>query len=278
MKRACLVLIIFLLDTGVLWGACSDTGNKLIKQKKVQAGMAELQKCADKNDPLSMALLGAIYSNGEFGINVDQDKGFAYHKKAADLGNPLGQFLTGKSLWNGRGVKQDKTAGLALMTKAADQGNIEACYYVGFVHMNGQDGMPVNDYLALKYFGMADAAGNLDATVFLGTLVQQGRGVPKNEDLALKYFLKAAKKGNTGGQCMAADIFINKEDYQNAFPLLLQAANAGDLIAQHAIGFFFWNGAGTQMNKSEAIKWWKQCASKGHQECNAALNTAMLSK
>lgn len=267
MKRLFLCLVFFLLNTTALWAACADSGKKLIEQKQIHEGLVELQKCADKKDPVSMILLGTIYTNGELGVPADPPKGFGYYNKASVLGNDMGQYLAGKAIWNGRGVTQNKKAGLALMAKAADQGNVEACFNVGFIHMNGQDGMPVNDYLALKYFGMADAAGNIDATNFIGLLVSQGRGIPKNEDLALKYFLKAAEKGHIAANASAGDIYVDRKDYSKAFPLYLKVAETGDAAAQHAIALFYWNGAGTQVDKYQALKWLNRCASQGSKDC-----------
>ena len=53
-------------------------------------------QAAESGNAVAMAFLGKIYLEGSDVVEQNNDTAFAYFKKAADLGNPVGQvhFLT----------------------------------------------------------------------------------------------------------------------------------------------------------------------------------------
>lgn len=55
----------------------------------------------------------------------------------------------------------------------------------------------------------------------------------------------------------------NAGDYTNAFPKLLQAAEAGDANAAHYVGESLYTGRGTTQNIDEAVKWYRKAAEQG---------------
>lgn len=74
-----------------------------------------------------------IYKSSEEYLNLagqlddDKDKFECYHR-AAELGNPQGQYKTGFYYWNGFGVEVDRTKAIEWYIKAAQQEHREALY------------------------------------------------------------------------------------------------------------------------------------------------------
>lgn len=70
-------------------GMIYSFGNSFVRPNYEEA-FNWFEKAAAKNDPGSIFQLGYAYKNGE-GVKTDEDKGFEYYKKAADLGHADGQ-------------------------------------------------------------------------------------------------------------------------------------------------------------------------------------------
>lgn len=75
-----------------------------------------------------MAFLGKMYLEGSEQVKTDNDTAFKYFKKAADLGNPVGQSGLGVMYLQGRGIPKDTLKAFSYFTKAADQGKVIATF------------------------------------------------------------------------------------------------------------------------------------------------------
>ena len=63
-----------------------------------------------------------MYAHGR-GVSKDDAQAAAWHRKAADQGNPFGERNLGLMYENGRGVAQDVNGAVAWYRKAAAGGN-----------------------------------------------------------------------------------------------------------------------------------------------------------
>lgn len=52
-------------------------------------------------------------------------------------------------------------------------------------------------------------------------------------------------------------------EYKKAFTLYEQAAKSGDITAQNALSYLYFNGVGTQKDKQEGLKWLQSAAKSG---------------
>jgi tellurite resistance protein len=78
-----------------------------------------LQTGANDGDAQSQALLGALYQEGDAGLEKDLARAFTLFEQAASQTNLLGTFLLARTYYLGIGVKKDKEQGILLFKRAA---------------------------------------------------------------------------------------------------------------------------------------------------------------
>jgi hypothetical protein len=99
------------------------------------------------------------YVDHGYGVDADQELAFKYYRKAADLGNPEGQYLVGDLLNNLAKHGPDIAAiGLAMQRCAADQGHAKAANIYA-INVRQQGNRPE----AMKYLQLAAVAGSAEA-------------------------------------------------------------------------------------------------------------------
>ena len=152
------------------------------------------QKAADKNDAVSLYLIGMFYNNGK-AVPRDDKKALWYLSKASDLGFDIAQYKLGTVYYYGVGVEIDYHEALKWFQKAAIQGHKEAQAAVGLCFYHGR-GVPKDPRESFKWFHRAASQGEVSAQVFLASLYQTGSGVNKDVKEAIMWYEKAAKQGN----------------------------------------------------------------------------------
>jgi TPR repeat protein len=101
-------------------------------------------------------MIGALYRAGR-GVEKDPAQALAWFGKAADQGEPGGQFGLGVMHQTGDGVKQDNAAAASWYRKAADQGFGRAQNYLGVLY---KDGLGVRQNIVQAYVWFALAAAS----------------------------------------------------------------------------------------------------------------------
>jgi TPR repeat protein len=84
-----------------------------------------------------------IYLEGSDIVKQDNDTAYKYFKKAADLGNPVGQSGLGLMYLYGKGVDKDYTKALKYFSQAADQGWVDGQLQLGNMYFS--------EYLSLTH-------------------------------------------------------------------------------------------------------------------------------
>ena len=119
---------------------------------------------------IAMNIGAGYYQMGNFleqGIGVEQDRvaALAYYRKSADLGDPQGQFLIGKTLVDKFLQTPMRAQAIALGTKMLEcslsQGHAPAGYELGMTYAIVEENIPK----ALAYFQQAAALGH-EASLF----------------------------------------------------------------------------------------------------------------
>ena len=131
-------------------------GHRVHRPASATAGRSagHCQRRVDREDHQA-----AIVPEHGSGVDADQELAFKYYRKAADLGNPEGQYLVGDSL-NDRSKHGPEIAaiGLAMQRCAADQGHAKAANeYAIDVRQDGK----LSE--AMKYLHLATKAGQAEA-------------------------------------------------------------------------------------------------------------------
>ena len=85
-------------------------------------------------------------------------------------------------------------AALAIWQPLAEAGDVESQYGLGMMYGNGF-GVPMDDALAIKWYGMAAEQGHSGAQCNLAVMHQNGWGVPQSEEEAVRLFELAAEQG-----------------------------------------------------------------------------------
>jgi hypothetical protein len=142
-------------------------------------------------DPIRIVLTLAISLLSTVGLGADLEKGLAAYsvgeyetslaecQPLADDGNATAQFCVGRLYANGFGVPMNDDLALQWYGLAAEQGYSEAQFNLGLMHANGW-GVEMNDQEAAKWYRLAAEQGLVEAQTSLAMLCHKGRGVEQN--------------------------------------------------------------------------------------------------
>lgn len=159
---------------------------------------------------------------------------FRSYSRAAQRGQPIGQYNVAMMLFNGEGVVIDAARARAWLARAARGGLAQAQYNQGLLYENG-DGVRRSQSEATRWFRRAAEQGHADAQVSLATQYFLGRGVVKDEAQAALWYERAAKNGIAEAQYIIASCYEHGEgvevDKQRAVYWYTQAGQQGDLVA-----------------------------------------------
>lgn len=96
-------------------------GYVMTKKGSHSAARTVFEECASQGWTAAMTWMSYMDDNG-FGENYDPEAAAAWDKRAADAGDPVGEFNYGLSLLRGHGVDQDLEAGKRYVDQAAKNG------------------------------------------------------------------------------------------------------------------------------------------------------------
>lgn len=85
---------------------------------------------------------------------------------------------------------------VAALRVQADSGDVQAMLRLGTILRSGREGVPADLPAAYALFTRAAEAGDSKAMVFVGQLLEQGRGAPRDPAAAVRWFRKAAELDN----------------------------------------------------------------------------------
>ncbi len=109
---------------------------------------------------------------------------------------------------------------------------------------------------------------DLDMTVFLGYMYDEGFGVEKDMQKAVELYEKAADKKHAYGQNNLGYAYANGEgvekDMKKGYELFKKSANQGNMSGQNSLGYAYAHGEGVEKDIKEAIKWYKRAADRGY--------------
>lgn len=159
--------------------------------------------------------------------------------------------------------------------EAAEQGNTDAQFLLGVLSFAGQ-GADRNEAEGVRWLRQAAEQGHAQAQVLLGGLYKEGRGVPQSDTEATKWFDRA--KRQLAGDPSRLDDFLSAEEQSapEAFPERIAAyradAEAGDAMAQFALGIIYKEGMGDLRRDAEQARtWWRKAAEQGIAEAQVVL-------
>lgn len=227
------------------WNATLDTWTTTMlacEQESLGNGAQAIKlykEAASENCTQAMAFLGNLYYRGMPGVPKDQNLSVQWLKKGAEAGNRTAQLSLGISYLQGSGVAKNVREAERWLQLAADQGEIGAM-------------------LCLADIYQEDPAKHARAELLYKRVIEDGN-IPV-EDLI-------------GAKCSLGILYGLQERYHLAVPLLKEAAQADNEIAQNMLGHCYFEGCGVPRNVEEAIRWWKKAAANGSVEARESLQT-----
>ncbi|MCM1497597.1 MAG: sel1 repeat family protein [Clostridium sp.] len=226
---------------------------------------------AKENVPRAMYFVGEYLRQGygyAEGIDYDEDTGYEWHKKGAELGDPLCILNTSYMYDYGSDERNDiqnsvvdeirimaqngdvfaqnelsdiveEGEQLELLEKSARVGLARAMYKLGCLYYNSE--IVEQYYLeALKWHLKASDLGCADAMGAIGILYERGHGLQQVKPAARKWYKKAAE--------------------------------AGSIFAMYGYANTLYNGGSYgSVDKDEAKKWYEEAARLGDEEAIDAL-------
>ncbi len=115
--------------------------------KQIMIGMALM-----RGDEPAKYALSSFFQVGP----ADPTEAVRWFRKAADQGDPDGQYRLGSAYASGVGVREDKSEAAKWYLKAAEQGLTIAQYMLGHAYETGE-GVPKDEIEAYAYFNLAGA-------------------------------------------------------------------------------------------------------------------------
>ena len=143
----------------------------------------------------------------------------------------------------------------------AQRGVARAQHNVGVLHLRGL-GLKKNEKAAFEWFRRAAKQDFVRAQHNLGWMYQNGIHVERNIEQAKQFYEAAADKRFTLSEARLGEILYNNKDYKRARVILLRAARKGDRRAQFLLGEIFINGFGVDVDREQALRWYRSAAYK----------------
>jgi len=97
-----------------------------------------------------------------------------------------------------------KETSLEWFTKSADQGHVPACSKIGYMYMDGEDGVAQDKKRAVKWFCRGAEGDDTDSMWQRARRYRDGDGTKRDYPLAKKWYQKAAEAGRRCGQHVAS--------------------------------------------------------------------------
>ena len=151
---------------------------------------------------------------------------------------------------------------LARLSGAADGGDAGAAFNLARIFYTGFEGARRDDQKARRYFGQAARAGHAQSQANYGFFLREGIGGPADPDEGQRWLRTAAEAGNSLGQAQYG-FSLWSTDPNSAIPLLLAAADAGEMSAQALLGTAYLMGYPVTQDDGKAVHYLSAAAAQG---------------
>ena len=232
-------------------GSKFEYGDKNVT-RDLSTALEWYKRSADQGYGHACAHLGLLYEQGRYPNDIPIEMHWVYLNTAKQY------FKTGAT----KGNKNCKK-GFERLSKLLDFDSEFGKAYYAMVHGNGAG-----------YY-------NMGVCYDLG-YVYNGACLTPNQNMAFRLYQQSIDMGTDGDEWIASawnnlgKIYsdgkcVNKDE-KKAAAAYMKGAELGDPVAQYNLGWCYSYGKGVHINKSEAIRLWKQSARAGVKDAINALN------
>ena len=236
----------------------ADTANGLseFQQGRFAEAQAEWRVAAAAGDADAALFLGVVYDVGQ-GAPQSPAQAADWYARAASLGSVPAMFNLGVLYDIGRGVGRDPAQAAQWYERAAQQGYARAEYNLALMLQDGP-GIPRDRKRAQYWFWRAAGHGVTAARSHLaGYAAPAKSALPRRaESPAMESFQQA----------QLALLSRKPEDIGRAAALFRVAAEHNSPLAAYDLAYCYENGIGVPRNVDEALRWYRQAASRARDE------------
>ncbi|CAG8509783.1 12976_t:CDS:2 [Ambispora gerdemannii] len=232
----------------------------------------------------------AFFNVCGFGTPCNNDNAFQWYKKAAEIGDSLGQQEVGFMYQQGIGTDQNLKEEIKWFSKASDAGMAIASYHLAGKYLRGER-VKMDKSRAIDLYKKSAEAGFIQAYAAIGEiLLDQVREIfiegnnrfeyddfielqikawLSDKDTTPQKIFSLAEKRQDQSKYWTLLAFFNLRGFgtprnnDNAFQWYKKAAEIGDSLGQQEVGYLYQQGIGTDQNLKEAIKWFSKAADAG---------------
>jgi TPR repeat protein len=194
----------------------------------------------------------------------------------------------------------DEAGAFPGFAKLAEQGSAPAMTWLGYMYLKGK-GVGLDAHAALQWFSKAAALGDAEAMGWIAHMYFSGDGVATDIAAARHWYMKAAEAGDADGQhCLASMLsaagehveaerwiqkaadqgyapsvdwfrqqnahkMLEEKRYDEALPVLRDAANSGSAWAHEWLGNMYWYGQGVPKDGDQSIRHYETAYDGGRQ-------------
>ncbi|MBF0284822.1 MAG: sel1 repeat family protein [Magnetococcales bacterium] len=250
------------MGLGTLSGSLGFTQN-------LKEGAGWLRRCADQNEPWCQTALGIHHLIGRGnGVDLDDEKGAALIRKAAESGLPIAQFIYANMAWKGLpgGVPNEAEA-LRWFKTAAEQGDVFSQNQMAKLYFFGNL-VPQSKEEAIRWAKKAAEQGDGDSELLLGVIYLNSAKPLGDPEQAALWLKKAVSHGEGDAAYHLARLYFYgiggaTRDPVTAAQWARQGAEQGFSAAQGLLGRMYFVGMGVERDVKASIHWLVRAAEQG---------------
>ena len=238
-----------------------------------------IRAAACGGDPVALTALGEMLNIGD-GVEVDHDEALRDLDEAASKGLSSAYLKLGKMHVMGWAMPIDYPGAMVLFRKAAQMGEANALNEIGKMYQFG-NGVPRDYAVAMRYYVEARDAGSIHAFDNIGMLYQGGLGVVADAAKATEYYQKGTDLGDGWSFYRLGLLYLAGEGDakgdDKVLDLLYQGSQTHFPASSMAeIGNYFRIGHGGKVDYDQALKWYREGASRG--DAMAMFNLGLMNQ
>lgn len=236
-----------------------------------------LSRAVEKDDPLALQTLGNMYLKGK-GVIPDEQYGLTLLMKASALDSPESNYILGLLYEEGSFVDKSEVESnkyyeksFNINKKMHEQGDTTASFNLARHYYLGK-GVEQNTETAMMFTDQAVAKNNLEAKIFLASILIEKENKTKDADLIVKIveMLMHIEDPSPEVQYMLGVTFSKIHDFYNAIVVYEKASERNHAKANFNLGVIYWNGDGDgadgKDNKYKAKDYFDKALSLGLEE------------
>lgn len=273
-------------------------GNKLLHKELRDQAIQWYIKAGEAGDRGSQFELGEMYNRmNDFGsssktwsygitdADCDFESAMKWYLKAAKskYPHPGAMYRIGMLYLEGKGVPQNTQTAIMWLELGAKGGAGWASEALAELYRTGK-ATQKNTAMALQLLNKEAERGSYEAHRELGMMYYHGEEVPRDFALAFKHLSAIAETPTGTNEQQIYNILghmyeegkVTPQDLGKAFKYHMIGAKAGFATGQFSVGFAYHWGRGTQINYTEAVKWYRLAADNGLPQAQSNLAAILM--